>query len=426
MRIAIIGTGISGLAAAWLLARQHDIQVFEKNDYIGGHSHTVEVGPGEGVPGAAGAGGAPVPVDTGFIVYNERTYPLLTRLFRELGVATQPGDMSFSVHCERCGIEYASSPGGFFAAPGNAVRPAHWRMLADMFRFFKEAPAVLDDPGVAALSLGEWLEGRGYSDAFRRHFLLPLGGAVWSTSLERMNVFPVEYFVRFFANHGFLGVNSSPPWRTVTGGSREYVRKISAPFADRIRLNTPVTAVRRLPDGVEVTTAAGGAERFDQVVLAAHADQALALLADPSPEETRVLKGMPYTPNDTVLHTDASVLPRHRAARASWNIRVKDCAAAEPGIVMTYDLSHLQSLPGPNRYCVTLNDTPRIAADRVIRRLRYEHPFYSVAGVAARDGLDALNGRRHTWYCGAWTGFGFHEDGLASGVKVAARLGVVF
>ncbi|MDZ4805461.1 MAG: FAD-dependent oxidoreductase [Candidatus Eisenbacteria bacterium] len=419
MNIAIVGTGISGLSAAWLLSRRHDVDVFEKNDYPGGHSHTVSIS------SQSGSTAGVIPIDTGFIVYNERTYPLLTRLFRELDVVTQESDMSFSVSCDRCGIDYASSARGLFAAPGNWVRPDHWRMMVDMFRFFRDARGVLDDPVAAGQTLGEWLAGRNYGAPFRRHFLLPLGGAVWSTSLAGMTDFPVTSFVRFFENHGFLGVNTSPPWRTVTGGSREYVRRLIAPFAGRIRLGTPVRSVSRRPDAVTVVTATGKSRDYDQVILAAHADQSLALLADPSPEETRVLSGIPYTANEAVLHTDASLLPRHRGARASWNIHLDDCAERTPGITMTYDMSRLQSIPGPP-FCVTLNDSQRIDQSSVIRRISYEHPFFSVPGLAAREGLGTLNGQRRTWYCGAWTRFGFHEDGLMSGIQVAGRLGVAF
>lgn len=415
MRIAVVGTGISGLGAAWLLARRHDVQLFEREERPGGHSHTVLVP----------EGGRSIPIDTGFIVYNERTYPLLTRLFRELHVPTQNCDMSFGVQCRRCDLEYSSSLSGLFADPGNALRGGHWRMISDMFRFFREAPRLLDDSSADNIALGEWLAGRNYSDSFRRHFLLPLGGAVWSTSLDGMNDFPARYFVQFFANHGFLGVSTSPQWKTVTGGSREYVRRMLEPLRGRVMLGCPVGEVRRHADGVTLT-AGGETLRFDQVVLATHADDTLELLTDPSPEETRVLCGVPYTRNETVLHSDTRLLPRRPAARASWNIHLDDCRAERPGIAMTYDLTRLQNPGGERRYCVTLNSTDTIAPDSIVRRLTYEHPRFTVAGLAARKGLDALQGQRGTWYCGAWTRFGFHEDGLMSGVAVAERLGVAF
>lgn len=415
MRIAVIGTGISGLGAAWLLSRAHDIRVFEREPRAGGHSHTVVVPDG----------GSEVPVDTGFIVYNERTYPLLTRLFRELDVPTRNTDMSFGVRCARCGLEYASSAAGLFADPGNAFRPAHWRMIGEMFRFFREAPALLDDPTGDRRTLGEWLAGRGYDVAFTRHFLLPLGGAVWSASLDDMNAFPARYFVQFFANHGFLGVASSPEWKTVRGGSREYVARLVAPLAGRLSLGTPVDSIRRHPDRVEVR-AGGVTESYDQVVLAVHADDALALLVDASPEESRVLSGVPYTENETILHTDTRLLPRRKGAWASWNIHLDDCRAARPGITMTYDLTRLQDPGGTRRWCVSLNSAGAIAPEAVVRRLHYRHPHFTVDGLAARAGLDALQGERRTWYCGAWTRFGFHEDGLMSGVAVAGRLGVPF
>jgi len=414
MKLAVIGTGISGLAAGTLLARRHDVTFFEKDDRAGGHSHTVLV-PHEGVD---------IPVDTGFIVYNERTYPRLTALFKSLGVATQDSDMSFSVRCESCDLEYASHLPGLFADPRNAVRPAHHRMIKEMFRFFREAPAVLDDPTLDRTALGEWLEAHDYADVFRRHFILPLGGAVWSTSLDGMNAFPVRYFVRFFANHGFLGVNTSPQWKTVTGGSRAYVQRMTAGLEDRIRLGTPVAAVERIREGagVLVRLADGSGHRFDAAILASHADQSLRLLGDASPEEARALGGIPYTRNETVLHTDTSLLPKRSRARASWNVHLEDCGAERPVITMTYDLTRLQSLPGSERYLVTLNDTARIDSARVIRRMRYEHPHYTVDGLERRKGLARVNGADRVWFCGAWCGFGFHEDGLAAGMEVAERL----
>ncbi len=413
MRLAVIGTGISGLAAGKLLSGRHDVTFFEKNDHVGGHSHTVTVLEND----------FEIPVDTGFIVYNEKTYPKLTELFRRLEVPTQDSDMSFSVTCEFCGIEYASHLPGLFADPRNAIRPGHHRMIKEMFRFFREAPAALEDPAAERQTLGDWLSRHGYAEEFRRHFILPLGGAVWSASLDGMTGFPVRYFIRFFANHGFLGVNTSPQWKTVTGGSREYVSRLTAGLAERIHVRTPVEAVRRHSDGVTVQLRGGEEQSFDQVVLAAHADQTLKMLADASPEETDALRGVPYTQNETVLHTDASVLPKRSRARASWNVHLEDCRATEPVIRMTYDMTRLQALPGRERYLVTLNETSRIDPARVIRRMTYEHPHYTLEGLERRAGLAEVNGRNRAWFCGAWCGFGFHEDGLASGMAVADMLG---
>lgn len=419
MRLAVVGGGISGLSAAWLLSRRHEVTLFERNDYAGGHSRTVPVDEGEG---------APIPIDTGFIVYNERTYPLLTRLFSELDVPTRPSDMLFSVQCNRCDIEYASNARGLFAAPGNLLRVDHHRMIGAMFRFFREAGEVLESDRFRDMTVGEWLLSRRYPDVFRRHFLTPLGGAVWSTSPSGMAEFPVVSFVRFFQNHGFLGVDTSPLWRTVVGGSAAYVKRLTASFRDRIRLNSPVERIVRHESEVEagcVEVVSGGAShRFDGVVVAAHADEALAMLADPSNDERRLLSTIPYTTNEAVLHTDTSILPRWPAARSAWNIRLEDCTAQTPRISMTYDLTRLQAPGGRKRYLVTLNDSERIAPASRIDTRQFEHPHFTSAGQAAQAEFHLLAGRRQTWFCGAWQRFGFHEDGLASGVAVARSLGV--
>jgi predicted NAD/FAD-binding protein len=415
-RIAVIGSGISGLSAAWLLSRRHDVVVYEKDHQVGGHSRTVVV------PDRGGS----KPVDTGFIVYNERTYPLLTRLFRDLDVSTRPTDMIFGVTCDRCGIEYASTARGLFAAPGNVMNAEHHRMIAAIFRFLREAREVLADDRFDAVTLGEWLDAKRFPKVFERHFLTPLGGAVWSTAPGRMREFPVSMFLRFFENHGFLSARDSTVWRTVVGGSRAYVSRLTERFKDRIRTGAPVTRVRRSGGLVELDDAAGGTQAYDAVVLATHSDQALALLDDPSPDERRLLSAIPYTTNDTVLHTDESILPARRAARASWNIRLADCAAETPRIAMTYDLTRLQSIEGPRRYCVTLNDTARVAPDRILDRHTFEHPHFTVAGLAAQKELPRIQGQRHTWFAGAWTRYGFHEDGLMSGVAAARALGVEY
>jgi predicted NAD/FAD-binding protein len=409
-RVAVVGTGVSGLVCAHLLRRVHEISVFEAASRIGGHVHTIDTS----------IGGARCAVDTGFIVYNERTYPGLTRLFAELGVATQPSDMSFGVACERRGIEWASrSLGALFADPRNAARPAFLRMLRDLRRFFREAPALLDrdDP---KLALGDWLAGAGYSRDFTELFLLPMGAAIWSAVPDEFLRFPAQSFVRFFANHGLLGIGTAPPWRVVAGGSRRYVDALVAPFRDRIRTATPVRGVRRFTGGVEVATDTG-CERFDRVVLACHADQALALLDGPSELERRVLGAIRYQANDALLHTDASVLPRRRRAWASWNYRVPR-APGRP-VFVTYHMNRLQGLGVPVDLLVSLNAGDAVDPARVLARIAYRHPVFDADAMAAQRLHQEIDGRGGVHFAGAYWGFGFHEDGLASAVRVAERLG---
>ena len=394
MRIAIIGSGISGLGAAHILSRAHEVEVFERDTRAGGHANTV-VHDG-------------LALDTGFLVHNVQTYPLLTRLFGELGIRTHESDMSFSVSCAGCGLEYSGRRP--FAQPANAASPRFVALLWEITRWLRTAR-----PEDESQSLAEYLDVHGFSERFRRHFLVPLTSALWSTAPGRALEFPASYAIRFFANHGMLGFGRFR-WRTVTGGSHRYVDAIAAGLGPRLRLGATVRSVRRSEASVEVRVG-DAVERFDQVVLATHADQALALLEDPTPDERSVLGRFAYTTNAAVLHTDSRFLPRAAAARASWNYRLGD--DAHPTV--TYHLNRLQALDAERDYCLTLNgDVPE---EHVLQRFTYEHPLYTVETLRAQRDLPRLAGGR-THYAGAYFGNGFHEDGLASGVAVARALGV--
>jgi predicted NAD/FAD-binding protein len=407
MRVAIIGAGISGLGAAHLLSRAHEVDVFERAAYAGGHTHTVT---------HRGLG-----LDTGFLVHNEPNYPLLRRLFPELGVATQDSDMSFSVACTACRLEYSGRRP--YAQLRNLVRPRFHGLVAEIGRWLRTARRSLDEADYEGHTLGGYLAERGYSRRFRDHFIVPLTSALWSTAPGRALEFPAAYAIRFFENHGMLGFGRFR-WRTVVGGSSTYVDRIAERLGARLHLGLGARAVVRQPYGVTVLTDDGEARRFDTVVVATHADQALRLLADPSPDEERILGAFGYTRNETVLHTDASLLPRSRAARSSWNFHSLDCAAPDGKPTITYSLNRLQRLDAEEEYCVTLNRPEAIDPERVIARTTYEHPLYTLESIRAQPALQTLSGARRTYYAGAHHGNGFHEDGLASGVRVAAALGV--
>jgi predicted NAD/FAD-binding protein len=416
MRVAVIGSGISGLTAAHVIARRgNGVTLYEKDGHFGGHSNTVTV------PGERGEIG----VDTGFIVHNRRTYPHLIRLFDELGVATQESDMSFGVRCDDCGLEYAGARGvrGMLATPGSLTRPSYLRMLTEVRRFHRHARQVLLDPGADRLTLGDFLDEGGYSDYCRDHFVLPLTGAIWSSSPTQMHEFPARYLIRFFANHGMLTVRHSPRWRTVTGGSRVYVRAILERLGAGARGETPAVSVWRTDRGVVVGDAHGGERRYDGVVIATHADQALLLLEDPTDAERSVLGRFLYSANETVLHTDGSILPRSSGARASWNYLLDACSATRPPVHVTYHMNRLQALDEPIDYCVTLNQTARIRAESELRRFVYEHPVYTADALDAQRLLPGLSGPRNTAFCGAYHGWGFHEDGCVSGIRAALALG---
>lgn len=407
-----MGSGISALVAARHLHERHEIVVFEKDDWIGGHSHTIAVDDDE----------RELAIDTGFIVYNERTYPIFSALLRELGVATQTSEMSFAVRCRRCRLEWAgSSFGGIFAQKRRLASPAHYRMLLDILRFNREATRALDDPTVDLPALSDFLTARGYSQGFVRHYLLPMGAAIWSSPPGAFGEFPLRYLLRFLHNHGLLTVADQPIWRTVVGGSREYVRALVAPFRDRIRLGSAVHGIRRAGAGVEVSTA-DGLERFDRVVIGAHADQALASLQDPSPEEHRALAAISYRPNLAILHDDERVLPSRAAARASWNVDLGDCHDDRGPLVLSYSMNRLQRLATRREWCVTLNDDTGIRAERIRARIPYEHPVYESRTLEAQQAIRRLSGGRGTYFCGAYLGFGFHEDGARSGLEVARAI----
>ena len=414
MRIAIVGSGIAGLTAAWLLARRHEVVVFESESRIGGHTATVDVR----------LDGRDYAIDTGFIVYNDRTYPNFIRLLAELGVNSQPTDMTFSVSHDTAGLEYAGSNlNTLFAQRANLLRPGYWRMLRDILRFNRESQQDLDENRLSpGMQLGDYLRARGYSSEFRDWYLVPMGAAIWSSGTRAMDAFPVEFFIRFFRNHGLLAVTNRPQWRTLVGGSRSYLEPITRAFAGSIRTADPVTRIRRDQDGVDVQTRAGEAGRFDQLVLACHSDQSLSLLETPSAAEQGVLGAIAYRANDVILHNDTAVLPRRRLAWSSWNYRIRDGADELP--VLSYDMNILQRIESPHTFCVTLNDSVNIDSSKILGRFRYSHPVYSVEAVSAQQRWREINGTDRTWYCGAWWGNGFHEDGVSSAVRVAQELGV--
>jgi uncharacterized protein len=408
--IAVIGGGISGLTAGYVLSRTDRVTLFEADPRLGGHADTHLVGP--------------VPVDTGFIVYNERTYPLLTRLFAELGVATQPSEMSMSVRCAGCGLHYAGKRGltgltaGLHHGGGRFVR-----MLAEVPRFHRAARHLLAAGGPGDLTFGEFLRGGGYSGYFQAHFALPLVGAVWSCPVGTALEYPAAYLFAFLANHGMLSLSGAPLWRTVAGGSRRYVEQAAARLAE-VRLGAPVRAVVRHPDGAEVRDASGRAENFDAVVIATHPDQALRLLARPTSAEQTVLGAFTYTPNPSLLHTDTRLLPGRPGVRASWNYELGHCRARTPQRV-SYHMNRLQHLPPGQDYIVTLNGADAVDPERVIGRMDYAHPAYTPASVAAQRRLPELN-TPVTAFAGAYHGWGFHEDGCRSGAQAAAALGVTW
>ncbi|MFY9342555.1 MAG: FAD-dependent oxidoreductase [Planctomycetota bacterium] len=408
-RLAIVGTGIAGLVAAERLCRAHDVVVFEADDRIGGHTHTVDV------DGLAGK----VAIDTGFIVCNDRTYPGLLALLARLRVPLRPSTMSFSVRCERTGFEW--NGGGLnqvFAQRSNLLRPSFLGMLRDIVRFHRLAPAFAGGD----LTLRDVLAHGRFGERFARHYLVPMMAAIWSAEPACLLDMPARFFLRFFANHGMLAVTGRPQWFTVQGGSRAYLAPLSAPFAERIRLRSPVVAVTRESGGVLVKVAGRPAERFDAAVVATHSDQALRLLADASPAERAVLGAIRYQENDVVLHTDERLLPRRRRAWAAWNYHLP--AVAHARATVTYCMNILQGLPGPATWNVTLNRDDAIDPAKVLRRFVYHHPVFDAAAVAAQARVPEISGANRVWFCGAWCGFGFHEDALQSALRVAADFGV--
>jgi uncharacterized protein len=411
-RIAVVGAGVSGLVAARELHRAgHEVSVFEAGDYAGGHTNTVEV---ESELGAW-------QVDTGFIVLNDRNYPNFERLLAELGVATQPASMSFSVSDGRGGFEWASRPRGLFAQGGNLLDPRFHRMLVDLFRFSRDARSLVGTNGDGP-TLRTFLERKGYSEYFIERLIVPQISAIWSADPEQLWSFPASFMAEFFDNHGTLQLRDRPRWRSVTGGARRYVEAMTEPFRDSIHLRTPVRAIRCRPDCVELVLTFG-IERFDEVVIATHSDQALALLSNPSEAEREVLSAIDYQPNEAVLHTDERLLPRRRGARASWNYHLTDEPAGRTTV--TYHMNRLQSLVADREFLVTLNRSEAIDPEHVIRRIDYSHPVYTPAGVAAQDRWEEISGRDRIHYCGAYWRWGFHEDGVWSALRAAERLGAL-
>jgi predicted NAD/FAD-binding protein len=406
MNVAIVGSGVSGLVAARAISGDHEITVFEADARIGGHVHTWDV---------ATPGGERLAIDSGFIVYNERNYPNFTKLLAELDIATQPTEMSFGVRCDRTGIEYnGTTINKLFVQRRNLVSPAFWRMIREILRFNREAAAAVRGE-FAFASLGELLERGGYSKMFREQFMLPMASALWSVPRALVFDMPALFVVGFFENHGMLTVHDRPQWRVVCGGSSRYVDALVAPFRDCIHTNSPVRRVTRFADHVEVDGV-----KFDRVVLACHSDQALAMLGDATPAERDILGALPYQVNDAVLHTDVSVLPRARGAWGAWNYRISEDPHAPA--TATYDMNILQSLTARETYCVTLNDDAGIDPSRIVGRIRYHHPMYTLAGAAAQARRGEISGANRTHFCGAYWGNGFHEAGAASGLAVASEI----
>ncbi len=414
--IAVVGAGAAGLSTAWLLSRRYRVTLYEADQRLGGHANTVEV------KDEAGS----VAVDTGFIVYNEPTYPNLTALFRHLEVATEASDMSFAVSLDAGRLEYAGADnlGALFAQRSNLVRPRFLRMLADIVRFYREATA--EDPAAHAhLTLGEYLERGGYGTALRDDHVLPMAAAIWSSSVDTILAFPAATFLRFFQNHGLLRVANRPRWRTVRGGSREYVKRIEAQLAPgTVRTGAGVVAVTRLDTGVELTLAGGQRERADGVVFATHAPQALQALLDASEEERAVLGAFRTQPNEAILHRDPAQMPRRRAAWASWNYSGQTGRPGSAAASVTYWMNRLQGIVRPDNLFVTLNPLTPVREDLVLRRFSYQHPIFDRAALDAQGRLGTIQGVRRTWFCGAWQRYGFHEDALVSALSVAAQLGV--
>ncbi len=411
MRIAVIGTGIAGMVAANLLAQDHDLAVFEANDYIGGHTNTA----------AVAAGGRTYQVDTGFIVFNETTYPNFVTLLKRLGVPWQPANMSFSVHNAATGLEYGfRTPNGLFAQRRNLWRPAFYRLLMDIWRFRRQSRELAQDEAYS-IGLGEYLSQKGYSSVFIQDFLMPLGSALWSADPEEIQHFPARLFADFFQRHRFLNLVRKIKWQVIKGGSRRYVEALTASFRDRVRLNCPVAWVKRQGDQVELKPSKGEPERFNRVVIATHSDQALALLADPTGREQEILGAFPYQENSTVLHTDVTLLPRRRAAWASWNYYLPP--KAQERATVTYHMNRLQNLTAPVEFCVTLNRDRDIDPAAIIKKIMYHHPVYRRQAPLAQKRWPEINGVNNTYFCGAYWGSGFHEDGVVSALAVCREFG---
>jgi predicted NAD/FAD-binding protein len=432
MRIAIVGAGVSGLVAAHLLAREHEVVIYEAGSYAGGHTNTIRVDTAHETHH----------IDTGFIVMNDRNYPNFTRLLHQLGVATQDTNMSFSVKGEDEDFEYAGTPRGIFCQPSNLLSPRFQRMIADLLRFNRELRRLLgrQETGVGVQgraphggsardisphgeSLQDFLVRRRFSEVFIRRLIVPQVSAVWSADPRQISSFPVRFLAEFFSNHGMLGFRDRPRWSTIAGGSARYVEALTRPLHERIRLDSPVHSITRTEDHVEIVAAGQQAERYDQVVIAAHSDQALAMLHDASEREHEVLGAIPYQRNEAVLHTDSTLLPRRRFARAAWNFHL--LGEPKPLSTVTYYMNHLQRLRADRDFCVTLNRSEAIDPAKIIRTIDYSHPVFTPAGIAAQSQHGALGGfATRTHFCGAYWGWGFHEDGVLSALRACEPFGV--
>jgi predicted NAD/FAD-binding protein len=399
------------MVAAFLLSDEHELVVFEAEGYIGGHTHTIDVS----------MNGQTYAVDTGFIVFNEKTYPNFVRLMKRLGIAWQLSNMSFSVQCKRTGLEFSpSSLNSLFIQRQNLLRPSFYRMIFDIFKFRRESEKLLKSDDYS-LTLENFLTAKKFSQLFVEHFIMPMGEAIWSADPVKFNEFPALYFAQFFKNHGFLNVRNQPQWLVIKGGSKQYVKPLTRSFADHIRLNCPVKAIRRHSDYVSVQAANAEPERFDQVVVATHSDQALAMLQDPSDNEKEILGAIPYQDNHAVLHSDESILPSKKAAWASWNYHIPKTEQGR--VALTYDMNILQSLGAPVEYCVSLNLPNNVDPAKKIKEMHYHHPVYNPKSLAAGNRHQEINGVKRTYFCGAYWGYGFHEDGVNSALVVGKHFG---
>jgi predicted NAD/FAD-binding protein len=410
MRIAIIGSGISGLTCAYLLNKKHDIHVFEANDYIGGHTHTVDVETKSGKHA----------IDTGFIVFNNWTYPNFIKLMTQIGVESQETSMSFSVKSEQSGLEYnGTNLNSLFAQRSNLIRPSFYRMIKDILRFNKESLEVLQDNTDSDLSLGEYLSKKNYSNEFINHYIIPMGGAIWSSSVEQMKTFPIKFFVQFFKNHGMLSVDDRPVWRVIKKGSRSYIDPLTKNFRQKIRLNSPVVSVERPNGKVMIKSQKEGviiSEEFDHVIFACHSDQTMNILKDATDKEKSIYKGFQYQPNSVILHTDESLLPKRKLAWAAWNYLIPK--EKNHHVAVTYDMNILQGLDVPETFCVSLNLDNKINPNKILRKFVYDHPVYSLETVKSQNMWSEISGHNSTHFCGAYWAYGFHEDGVKSALKV--------
>lgn len=405
MKIAVIGTGIAGNVAAYHLAKHHDIKVFEANSHVGGHTHTHDIA----------WQGKTYAVDTGFIVFNRKTYPNFIALLDELGVEAQPSNMSFSVKCERSGLEYnGNTLNSLFAQRKNIINPSFYRMIRDILRFNREA-AELTNTHDLDMSLAEFLQQGGYGKEFIEQYLVPMGAAIWSADPKLMYQFPAGFFIRFFHNHGLLSVNDRPQWYVIKGGSREYVKKLTAKFKDRIYTNSPIESITRYATHVSVKVTGQPAEKFDQVFIASHSDQALSMLSDASRLEKEILGQIPYQLNEAVLHTDDNVLPERKLAWASWNYHL--LREHSDRVPVTYNMNILQTIDAPVQFCVTLNNSAAIDPDKILKRITYQHPIFTPEGIQQQQRQHEINGVNRTYFCGAYWRYGFHEDGVLSAMN---------